>query len=64
MTAERYAAVFTGILSLKKPGEYQYLTMTEEPRGRLPAERLRREVPFSELPAGCRRVVLDFYREL
>ena len=74
MTAERYAAVFTGFLSLKRPGEYPYLAMGEDARGvgdggtlrrgRPPGERLKREVPFSDLPAGCRRLVLDIYREL
>jgi hypothetical protein len=62
VTAERYTAVFTGLLSLKKPGEYPYLTMGEDAReigdgatlrrGRPPGERLRREVPFSDLPAA------------
>jgi hypothetical protein len=33
VTAERYTAVFTGILSLKRPGEYTYLTMGEDARG-------------------------------
>ncbi len=74
MTAERYTAVFTGFLSIKKPGEYLYLTLREGMRGigddgtlrrgRPPAERLRREISFRDLPAGCRRLVLDAYREL
>jgi hypothetical protein len=74
VTAERYTAVFTGLLSVKKPGEYLYLTMNEDPhghggsrtlrRGRLPYELLGREVPFEDLPEGCRRLVLDAYREL
>ncbi len=74
MTAERYTAVFTGFLYSKKPGEYLYLTMKEGMRGignggtlrrgRPPAERLRREILFRDLPAGCRRLVLDAYREL
>jgi hypothetical protein len=72
--AERYTAVFTGSLSLKKPGEYTYLIMGEDAcgigagstlrRGRPPAGRLRREIPFRDLPEGCRRVVLDAYRGL
>ncbi len=33
MTAERYTAVFTVLLSVKKPGEYLYLAMSEDPRG-------------------------------
>jgi hypothetical protein len=74
VTAERYTAVFTGFLSIKKPGEYRYLTMREGMRGigdggtlrrgRPPAERPRREISFRDLPAGCRRLVLDAYREL
>jgi hypothetical protein len=74
VTAERYTAVFTGSLSMRKPGEYPYLVMGRDPRrtgvgsalrrGRPPGERLRREIPFSELPAGCRRLVLDVYREI
>jgi hypothetical protein len=31
VTAERYTAVFTGLLSLKKPGEYSYLRMGDDP---------------------------------
>ena len=74
MTAERYTTVFTGSLSTKEPGEYPYLIMDPNPRGigagsalrrgRPPGERLRREIPFSELPAGCRGLVLDVYREI
>ena len=74
MTAERYTAVFTGLFSMKKPGEYPYLTMNEVPvrvgdggtlrRGRPPVERLRREIHLQDLPEGCRRLVLDAYREL
>ncbi len=74
MTAERYTAVFTGLLSLKRPGEYPYLTMGENPRGigdgstlrrgRPAGERLRLEIPFSELPENCRKVVLEAYRDL
>jgi hypothetical protein len=33
VTAERYTAVFTGLLSLKKPGEYAYLRMSHDPFG-------------------------------
>jgi hypothetical protein len=74
VTAERYTAVFTGLLSVKKPGEYLYLPMSEDPRGpegsgtlrcgRPPYELLGREVPFGDLPEGCQRLVLDAYREL
>ncbi len=73
MTAERYTAVFTGFFADKKPGEYLYLTMSDdllEPRnrtvrrGRPPYERMGREVSFEDLPGDCRRLVLDAYREL
>ena len=73
MTAERYTAVFTGLFSMKKPGEYPYLTMNEAPvrfgdgstlrRGRPTVERLRHEIRFQDLPEGCRRLVLGAYRE-
>jgi hypothetical protein len=59
---------------MKKPGEYPYLTTNEAPvrvgdgstlhRGRPPAGRLRHEIPFQDLPEGCRRLVLDAYGEL
>jgi hypothetical protein len=72
--AERYTAVFTGLYALKKPGEYPYLTMGEEPRGvgegstlargRMPGERLGRKIPFWDLPEGCRRLVLEVYQRL
>ena len=74
MTAERYSAVFTGLFSMKKPGEYPYLTMNEAPvrfgdgstlrRGRPPVECLRHEIRFQDLPEGCRWQVLDAYGEL
>jgi len=74
VSAERYTALFTGFLSLKNPGEYQYLTMRGDTRGigeggtlrrgRPPGEWLRREILFRDLPAGCRRLALAAYREL
>jgi hypothetical protein len=72
VTAERYTVNFTGLLSIKKPGEYPYLTMGDDPmrdcgtlrRGRPPGERLRREIPFRNLPEGCRRLVIRTYDEL
>ncbi len=73
MTAERYTAVFTGLLTLKKPGEYPYMTMHDGPlgagtyemrRGRPPYEKMGREIAFEDLPEGYRRLVLDAYREL
>ena len=73
MTAERYTAVFTGLLSLKKPGEYLYLRMGEDPlgsgdytvkRGCPPYGELGREVSFEDLPDGCKSLVLDTYRKV
>ena len=73
MTAERYTAVFTGLLSLKKPGEYLYLRMSDDPlgsgcctvnRGRPPYGKLGREVSFGYLPEGCKSLVLDTYRNM
>ena len=73
MTAERYTAVFTGFLSVRKPGEYFYLAMIEDPvdpggrrlrRGLPPYELIGREIPFGDLPEGCRYLVLDVYRKL
>ena len=73
MTAERYTAVFTGLLTLKKPGEYLYVTMHDDPlgagthemhRGRPPYDKLGREISFSDFPEGCRHIVLDAYCEL
>jgi hypothetical protein len=72
VTAERYTAVFTGLLSLKKPGEYFYLTMDDPVgsgtrtlrRDRPPYERMGREISFEDLPEGCRQLVLDTYRGL
>jgi hypothetical protein len=72
VTAERYTVVFTGFLSIKKPGEYAYLTVGDYPmrdggtlrRGRPPVERLRHEIRFRDLPEGCRRLVLRTYDEL
>ena len=73
MTAERYTAVFTGLLLLKKPGEYLYLRMDGDPlgsggytlsRGRPPYGELGRAASFGDLPQGCRRLVLDTYRKM
>ena len=73
MAAERYTAVFTGLLSLKKPGEYLYLRMDDDPlgsggytvsRGRLPYGELGREISFEDLPEGCKNLVLDTYRKM
>ena len=73
MTVERYTAVFTGLLSLKKPGEYLYLRMAEDScgadghtvsRSRPPYGELGREISFGDLPEGCKRLVLDTYRRV
>ncbi len=73
MTAERYTAIFTGLLSLKKPGEHTYLRMGDNPlgaerhmvgRGRPLYGELGREIPFSDLPEGCKSLVLDIYRKM
>jgi hypothetical protein len=74
VTAELYTAVFTGFLSGKRPGEYIYLSVSEDPlgpqgdsmlrRGRPSHERLGAEIRFRDLPEGCRRLVLDTYRVL
>ncbi|HEX2729777.1 MAG TPA: hypothetical protein VHM16_08475 [Rubrobacteraceae bacterium] len=64
--------MFTGLYSLKEPGQYPYLTMDAEPessgsglrRGRPPYERMGREIHFGELPESCRRRVIEIYREL
>ena len=74
MTAERYTAILTGDLTKKKPGEYLYLTMSEDPdgpegsstlhRGRPPYESLGREISFGDFPEDCQRLILDTYRRL
>jgi hypothetical protein len=73
VAAERYTAVFTGLLSLKKPGEYLYVRMGEEPcgaggykvsRGRPPYGEFGREISFADLPECCKRLVLDTYRRV
>jgi hypothetical protein len=74
VTAERYTAVFTGLFDLKKPGEYPYLCMGEESltpedsyalrSGRPPYERMGCEILFEDLPKGCKRLVLEVYRDL
>ena len=73
MTAERYTAVFTGLLSLKKPGEYLYLRMDDDPlgsggytvgRGRPHYGDLGREISFGDLPEDCKNLVLDMYQKM
>jgi hypothetical protein len=68
VTDERYTVVFTGLLSIKKPGEYLYLTMNDmgdgaSRRGQPPYELFGREVSFQDLPEQCQRRVLGAYRE-
>jgi hypothetical protein len=73
VTAERYTAVFTGLLSLRKPGEYTYLRMGENPlgpkgysvsMGRPPYGELGYEISFADLPEPCKSPVLDTYRKM
>jgi hypothetical protein len=73
VTAERYTGVFTGLLSLKKPGEYLHVRMSEDPfgaggytvsRGRPPYEKLGRETSFEDLPEECKNLMLDTYRKM
>jgi len=59
--------VFTGFFDSKTAGEYPYMLLDggsagEVRRGRPPAELLRREVDFEDLPEGERRRVLEVYR--
>jgi hypothetical protein len=67
---ERYTAVFTGLLDLRKPGEYPYLRLgddgspTEIQRGRPPYSSLGREVEFGDLPASAQDIVMRLYREM
>jgi hypothetical protein len=62
VTAERYTAVFTGFFTDKKPGEYLYLSTSEDPlapggsvlRHERPSyKRLGREISFKDLPKNC-----------
>ena len=69
MTAERYTAVFTGLLSIKKPGEYPYLRTDADGshtlhRGEPPYESMGREVSFPDLPEETQRAILKVYKEL
>lgn len=74
VTAERYTVVFTGLFDLKRPGEYPYLCLGAEPlapdgsyalrRSRPPYNRMGCEMSFDELSEGCKRLVLDVYRDL
>ena len=61
--------MFTGLFDLKKPGEYPYMLLDggsggegEIYRGKPPAELLRHEIVFEDLPEGVRRRILEVYR--
>lgn len=64
--------MFTGLYSLKEPGQYPYLTMSPEAdgcdsmlrRGRAPYGSMEREIHFRDLPELCRELVLSVYRDL
>jgi hypothetical protein len=73
VAAERYTANLTGLLSLKKPGEYLYVRMDDNPlgsggytlsRGRPPYTELGRAASFEDLPEGCKYLVLDMYQKM
>jgi hypothetical protein len=62
VTAEGYTAVFTGLLSVKKPREYICFTMSEDPLGSggytlregwPPRDRMGTEIEFWDLPGGA-----------
>jgi hypothetical protein len=67
---ERYTAVFTGLLELKKPGEYPYLRVGDDGHsagmrtGRPPYSRLGREVAFDDLPESARGEILRLYQDM
>lgn len=57
---------------MKKPGEYLFVRMDEDPlgfgsyslnRGLPPYAELGREISFADLPEGCRSLVLETYRK-
>jgi hypothetical protein len=73
VAAERYTADLTGLLSLKKPGEYLYVRMDDNPlgsggytlsRGHPPYTELGRAASFGDLPEGCKNLVLDMYQKM
>jgi hypothetical protein len=73
VTAERSTVVFTGLLPLKKPGEYTYLRMSDDPLGsgrftvgrrRPPYGELGWEISYVDLPEGCKGFVLETYRKI
>lgn len=61
--------MFTGLFESKAAGEYPYMHLGGEPaeegeisRGRPPAERIRDEVAYEELPYDARLRILEAYR--
>jgi hypothetical protein len=73
VTAERYTAVFTGYFADKKPEEYLYLSMSEEPLEPGPASCLAGTRPTRVWDArsrskisqeDCRLLILGANREL
>jgi hypothetical protein len=73
VTAVRYTAVFGGLLSLEKPGEYAYLRMSGDPpvwgyyavnHGRPPYGELGREISYEDLPEERKAIVLATYRKM
>ncbi len=63
--------VFTGLFDGRKPGEYTYLSMSDDGSedaelrtGVPPYEWMGREISFDGLPEACRERVLGVYRKL
>ncbi len=63
--------MFTGLFDLKKSGEYPYMLLDGESggegeihRGKPPAERIRDEIAFEDLPEDARWRILEAYREM
>jgi len=74
VTAERYPAVFTVLLSLKGRGGYTCLRVDGDPlgsgnytvsRGRLPYGKLGQEISFVDPPEeDCKGLMLDTYLKM
>jgi hypothetical protein len=73
VTAERYPAVFTGLLSLKGRGGYTCLRVDGDPlgsgnytvsRGPLPYRKLGQEISFADPPEDCKGLMLDTYLKM
>jgi hypothetical protein len=61
--------VFTGLFEAKRAGEHPYVVLDGESGregevllGKVPAELIRREVPYDDLPEGVRKRILETYR--